>query len=120
MTFQGDSRTLKKKRLLPYESNDSLDQRPSRRWIEQLHNHRDAVIEPHRVLRHLGLDVARREVAQRANCRLGYLFTLASIDDRADQSVHAAHLAHGHLIALVVAGQVGQDAGCAGHDVHVG
>lgn len=111
---------MEKKRHPPYESNDSLDQRPSRRRIEQLDNHRDAVIEPHRVLRHLGLDVARREVAQRAHRRLGYLLALARVDDRADQRVHAAHLAHGHLVALVVAGQVGQDAGRAGHDVHVG
>lgn len=102
------------------EANNGLDQRPPRWRVQQLDDDLQAIVEAYGVLSHLGLNVARGQVAQRANRRLCDLLTIAGVDDGAHESVHAAHLAHDHLVALVVAGQVGEDAGGARHEVDIG
>lgn len=102
------------------QANDSLDQRPPWWWVQQLDDHLQAVVEAHGVLCHLGLNVARGQVAQSANSWLGDLFAIAGVDDGAHERIHATHLAHDNLVALVVARQVGEDAGGARHEVDVG
>ena len=50
---------------------------------------------------------------------LGDLLAVAGLHDGADEGLDAAHLTHGHLVALVVTRQVGQDAGGTRHNVDV-
>lgn len=57
--------------------------------------------------------------ANKTHSRFGDVFAVASLHDSAHEGLNAAHLAHYHLVALVVARQVGQDACSARHHIDV-
>ena len=47
------------------------------------------------------------------------VLAVPGLQDGAYEGLDASHLAHDHLVAHVVAGQVGDDAGGTGHHVDV-
>ena len=70
-----------------------LDEWPVGRRVQQLDHHRQAVVEAHCILGHLGVLVAGGQVTQSADGRLGDVFPVTGSQDGADQGLDAPHLA---------------------------
>ncbi|TNN71254.1 hypothetical protein EYF80_018602 [Liparis tanakae] len=96
-----------------------LDDGPVVRLVEQLDDGGDAVVSPHGILSHLGLLVARRQVAQGAHGRLRHVLLLAGAQDGVDERLHAVALGDQGFVVGVVAREIRQDAGGAGEHVEV-
>ena len=104
---------------VPDQTNNSLDQGPPARWVHQPHYGGEAFLQSHYVLGHLALRVSGSLVPQVAHGGLGDLLPVPSRDDGPDQRLYPPDLARGHLVLLVVAGEVGQDARCTGDNVDI-
>ena len=100
------------------EANDGLDQRPSAGRMHQPDNNgEEAALDPDSVLSKVTLLVSTGQVSEGAHswhCDLSF----PGSNNGPDQSPDAAY---SQLVLLVVAGQqVGEDAGCTGHNVDIG
>ena len=53
------------------QAHHSLDEWPATGWVEQLDQHRKAIVQPHSILGHLSFLVATGQVTQRTYLRMG-------------------------------------------------
>ena len=68
---------------------------------------------------HLSFQVAAGQVAKSAHSRLSDILVVTGLQNDVDQSFDAINLAHNCLVALIVAGQFGQDPCSTGDNVDV-
>ena len=69
-----------------------LDEWPVGRRVQQLDHHRQAVVEAHCILGHLGVLVPGGQVTQGADGGLRDVFPVAGAENRAHQRLDPAHL----------------------------
>ena len=101
------------------ETDDCLDERPAAWWVEQLDDDWQTVVQADGVLSHLGFRVTTGEMSQSTDGWFCDVLSVSRLHDGSDESLDTIHLAHDHLVALVVACQVTDNASSTGDNVDV-
>lgn len=101
------------------ETNDGLDQRPTRWRMQESDNGGKTALEPDCVLGHLTFSVSGGQVTKSTHGWLSDLFSVSGCNDGLDEGFNASDLAHDNLVLLVVAGKIGKDASCTSDNVDI-
>lgn len=96
-----------------------LYQRPVGWWVQEFNHNRQSIMKANGILGHLGFLMPAGQMTKSTDGRLSDVFPVTSTKDGAYKSLYATHLAHHHLVFVIIASEVRENSSCTGDHIYI-
>lgn len=96
-----------------------LYQRPMGWWVQKFNHNWESIVKTNSILGHLCFLVSAGQMTKSTDGRLSDVLPVTSTKDGTHESLYTTHLAHHHLVLIIIASEIRKNSGCTGDDIYI-